>query len=89
VFPHVRDTTCNVLSLEGCFLPMYIFPWFIYSRSRSVIIRSHWYVALLYILQQIWSKRCQTTALYGPTRNNRWSCVFYVVRAEQRWDNGV
>jgi hypothetical protein len=26
---------------------------------------------------------------HGPTRNNRWGCVFYVVRAEQRWNNGV
>jgi hypothetical protein len=22
-------------------------------------------------------------------RNNRWGCVLYVVRAEQRWNNGV
>jgi hypothetical protein len=26
---------------------------------------------------------------HGPTRNNRWGCVVYVVRAEQRWNNGV
>jgi hypothetical protein len=26
---------------------------------------------------------------HGPTRNNRWGCVFYVVRAEQWWNNGV
>jgi hypothetical protein len=24
-----------------------------------------------------------------PTRNNRWGCVFYVVRTEQHWNNGV
>jgi hypothetical protein len=26
---------------------------------------------------------------HGPTRNNRGSCVFCIVRAKQRWNNGV
>jgi hypothetical protein len=26
---------------------------------------------------------------HGPIRNSRWGCVFYVVCAEQRWNNGV
>jgi hypothetical protein len=26
---------------------------------------------------------------HGATRNNRWGCVFYVVRNEQPWNNGV
>jgi hypothetical protein len=25
---------------------------------------------------------------HGTTRTNRWVCAFYVVRAEQRWNNG-
>jgi hypothetical protein len=26
---------------------------------------------------------------HGPMRNSRWGCVFYVVRTEQLWNNGV
>jgi hypothetical protein len=31
--------------------------------------------------QQLWKR--------GPTRNSRWGCVFYVVHAEQWWNNRV
>jgi hypothetical protein len=31
----------------------------------------------------------QQLCKHGPTRNNRRGCVFYVVRVEQRWNNGV
>jgi hypothetical protein len=31
----------------------------------------------------------QQLCKHGSTPNKRWGCVFYVVRAEQRWNNGV
>jgi hypothetical protein len=31
----------------------------------------------------------QQLCKHGPTRNNRWDCVSFVVRAEQPWNNEV
>jgi hypothetical protein len=31
----------------------------------------------------------QQLCKHHPTWNNKWGCVFYVVRAKQRWNNGV
>jgi hypothetical protein len=45
----------------------------------------------VYIYYYVFDQRVarQQLCIHCPTRNDRLGCVFYVVRAEQRWNSGV
>jgi hypothetical protein len=61
----------------------------ILSPETSMNYLTIWHHILEYCNGFVQRVARQHLCKHGPTRKNRWGCVFYVVSAEQRWNNEV
>jgi hypothetical protein len=86
----IGHMSCNIFdffkeSHYGDFVRKFRFALFMYAHTYVCVYAcAHVHVVTFY--QRV---SRQHVCKHGPTHNNRWGCVFYVVRAEQRWNNEV